>query len=480
MLLNPSTPQLESEAMAVADFLRELEIAQRVTQSPHIPFVVPYLLQLRETHLHARTEELSTYDVADANDDIGVRVLPLVPDSLHSLNVAQLFLVSMRDSQFPGRLKRHTLPLPYPILHAPYPVQTREEHLQSCERLAFQALTCARERVVISYAKAPFQGKSLKQEAPSRIFASIWRIHDPERGDSNRLMESRPSTTLKLERKTPALSNANIKYDPKHLSYSQITEYQRCPHRYFLSRVMKLSSEASTAMLYGRALHEAIACYAGALVEKRNGSVNMEIAEQDSHAVLLDALTKDGRYRSKAQIDAVVAQGQLALDTFIRSQRDAAVLHVEHSFECEVPEANVTLRGIWDRIDQGSIGPVIQEFKSNLGGAKRDVRKAATESFQLKLYMYAYERVFGKAPHGATLQIIGEHSSLLKQNDGFVPYSPAIAQEVVNTIKEVATAMRNGKFEPTPSYMECMFCPFATSACRAGREATVKAGNALE
>lgn len=276
------------------------------------------------------------------------------------------------------------------------------------------------------------------------------------------------------------LPDANITYDPKHLSYSQITEYQRCPQRYFLSRVMKLSSEASMAMIYGRALHEAIACFAGALVEKQYGRVDMEIAEQNAHAVLLNALTTDGQFRSEAQRDAVLAQGQLALDAFMHSQQDAEVLHVEHPFECEVPEANVTLRGIWDRIDQGSVGPVIQEFKSNLSGAKRDVRKAAAESLQLKLYMYAYERVFGKVPHGATLQIIGERNNLSKQSDGFVPYTPTIAQEVVTTIQEVVTAMRNGKFEPTPSYMECMFCPFATSACRAGRDTTLKADNALE
>lgn len=478
MLLNPTTPQLENEALAVADFLRELEIAQQVTQSPYIPFVVPYLLQLRETHVRARTEETPTDDVTEANDDIGVRVLPLIPESLHSLNVACLYLVSMRDSQFPGRLKRLTLPLPYPILHAPYPVQTREEHLQSCERLGFQALTCARERVVISYTKASSQGKSSKQEKPSRTFASIWHTHGPEDRNVDRFDGSSSVAAPKVLGETPVLSDANITYDPKHLSYSQITEYQRCPQRYFLGRVMKLSSEASTAMIYGRALHEAIACFAGALLEKQNGKVDMEIAEQDAHAVLHNALTTDGQFRSEAQRDAVLAQGHQALDAFMRSQQDANVLHVEHPFECEVPAANVTLRGIWDRIDQGPIGPVIQEFKSNLGGAKRDVRKAASESLQLKLYLYAYERVFGKAPHGATLQIIGEHTSISKQSDGFVPYTPAIAQEVVSTIQEVVTAMRNGKFEPTPSYMECMFCPFATSACRAGRDATLKAENA--
>jgi len=52
-----------------------------------------------------------------------------------------------------------------------------------------------------------------------------------------------------------------------HVSHSQIDEYARCPHRYYLSRIMKLGNEVSPAMIYGRSLHEGIATIARCQME---------------------------------------------------------------------------------------------------------------------------------------------------------------------------------------------------------------------
>ncbi|ETM98877.1 hypothetical protein PPTG_19208 [Phytophthora nicotianae INRA-310] len=160
------------------------------------------------------------------------------------------------------------------------------------------------------------------------------------------------------------------------------------------------------------------------------------------------------------------------------------IVHVEKDFSFHVPEANVELRGVWDRIDRvssrtgdGSSSFVIKEFKSNMGGAERNMRKLADDSLQLKMYMYAFRKVFGEAPYGAKLQQIGGNyneaskpsrrriSRAGNDDNGFVHFSEEAAQEAVDAIVEVALGLRRGDFEPKPSFVECAFCPYAGSAC---------------
>lgn len=505
-LLNPGSTEEEHEAIVLAEFLRELEAAQNVVQSPHTPIVVPYLMQLREANRsrvpqakqakQAKSTQLATslQDGANVEGEDGIWVLPLTMASLESLaehSVSTLVLMSMRDSKFPGRMRRITLPLPYNLLSEPYPVQTRDEHIERCERMAALAMTIPRDQVVLSYAtivstmsnSGISSPHKTKIEQISRVFLPIWHhpgITPVDRGVSSSISDTNGGTDAVEAAR--ANNSSAIKYNPPHLSYTQISEYLRCPYRYYLSRVMKLPGEVSTAMVYGRALHEAIAEFASA-VEPFDGNKGNDVDNQHQVEAERKALATfqtawessqdEAQFASSAHESTLYEQGVLALQSFFKSYsvENPLILHVEHPFSVFVPEADVELRGVWDRIDavQGLNGSqdrvVIKEFKSNMSGSVRDVKKQARESLQLQLYMYAYERVFGSLPFGAALQFIGADD---KSNaSGFITSSAASAHEAVETITEVARGMRAGEFSPRPNFMECAFCPYASSACRA-------------
>ncbi|KAI9917752.1 hypothetical protein PsorP6_012573 [Peronosclerospora sorghi] len=82
-----------------------------------------------------------------------------------------------------------------------------------------------------------------------------------------------------------------------------------------------------------------------------------------------------------------------------------------------------------------------------MSGTERKMDKQATESFQLKLYMYAFCQGFGEAPYGAKLQEIGGNYSQQsskargvkcgKVGDAFVHFPEKSAQEAEDTIVEV-------------------------------------------
>ncbi|GMF39684.1 unnamed protein product [Phytophthora fragariaefolia] len=594
-LLSPSSPEQERESLVMADFLRELETAQNVAKSAQVTFVVPFLQQLRETNLTSSVawDEASSEADESRTDDTCIRVLPMTAYALESLAATSadkqddskhlLVLMSMRDSKFPGRMKRLTLPLPYDILSEPFPVQTRVEHLGQCEQLAYKALTVgAYGEIVLSFAELS-AASSFKRDELSRTFQPIWHdgdhrpVHATKNiganqlnsgSDSAHLLRAQPSIKLpstkhstsqdgvvsgqessqfwlsemagflrefvrrvflpilhhgkllsesdstnlntgtipavqcqKSQRESRSDPSAIItrrssspastmSYEPPHLSYSQIFEYLRCPHRYYLGRVMKLNGDVSTSMMFGRALHEGIAAFARSLsASNRSGEHTDEVkalAAAEAEEAFMRSWAGDGYglYTSKTQAAFLLDRGLMALWDFIETHhRDVdlqEIVHVEEEFAFHVPAANVELRGVWDRIDRirsstGGDGSsfVIKEFKSNMSGAVRNMRKLADESLQLKMYMYAFRQVFGEAPFGAQLQQIGcnstkpnvERSRAGNENSGFVRFSEEAAQEAEAAIVEVASGLRRGNFEPKPSFAECAFCPYAGSAC---------------
>ncbi|RQM13739.1 hypothetical protein DD237_006339 [Peronospora effusa] len=623
-LLSPNSPEEERESLVLADFLRELETAQEVAMSDKIPFVVPYLQQLRETNLTSSASWADTFDVSTKTSakDACIRVIPLTAYALHSYASSLtdgeegrkhvLILMSMRDSKFPGRMKRLTLPLPYDLLSEPYPLQTRIEHLEQCQQLAYKALTLSEyDEVVLSFAEFTAISAS-KHESLSRTFQPIWHEGDqPATGTSytggskwktesscaissrneqsmskqsasiedtssvqhetsifsfsemadllldfvNRML--RPFTRLRksarhddhrkfvadvssitksddhqagryrhiqetpyvkqpkittsildpessthstsMDTRLPTASAASASYEPPHLSYSQISEYLRCPHRYYLGRILKLNGDVSIPMMFGSALHEGIAAFAKAMAEAQ---LKEEVAHEakalatvKAEKAFMQSWVDDGYglFTSKEQSSVLFERGMMALRDFMETHFNdlqlEAITHVEQAFSFYVPEANVELCGVWDRIDRvsdpnggGSSKYIIKEFKSNMGGAERNMGKLARESLQLKMYMYAFCKVFGEAPYGAKLQQIGDNYSDPSSNatkrtrskriskagnddNGFVLFSTEASQEAEDAIVEVATGLRRGDFEPKPSFAECAFCPYAGSAC---------------
>lgn len=589
-LVDPSSLAQERESLTLADFLRELETVQNIVKSDQVTFVAPYLQELRETNLTSSATSEEVPDVTSTKfttSNGNVRVLPLTKHALESLaasaakdndNPHVLVLMSMRDSKFPGRMKRLTLPLPYELLSEPYPVQTRSEHLRQCEKLAYEALMLAEyKEIVLSFAElAPF---SYKREILSRTFQSIWHEREQsgitvnESRGRTRLNETTSSPKLAMAlhstlNKVPQKDNANassyvwlskavkamrelanrinfsdlaaktfsstnsnednatcshqqqnevassekeasshadsyclrtpapksVPYEPSHLSYSQISEYLRCPHRYYLSRVMKLNGDVSPSMMFGRALHEGVAAFAKSLtVDQQCAKVTEEtktlatVAAKEAfvHSWLGNGY---GLVTSEEHASFLLEQGLMALGDFIETHNNdlhlEQIVHVEQEFSIYIPEANVELRGVWDRIDlvsnpgDGSSSFVIQEFKSNMSGAQRNMQKLAADSLQLKLYMYAFRRLYGEPPYGAKLQQIGgnysdkpvdfksrrtQHSKMGNVENGFVLFTEKVEQESIEAIVKVASSLRKGLFDPKPAFAECAFCPYAGS-----------------
>lgn len=255
-------------------------------------------------------------------------------------------------------------------------------------------------------------------------------------------------------------------YQLDHLSFSQIAEYQRCPHRYFLHRVLNLSTDDNPALTYGRALHESIAAFADYV---RENPSTTDSAQKEAEKSAVAALTRSwikGSFVSETQATLLLEQANSDLRLFMSHHytNPTEILHVEAPFTFHVVEADVNFRGIWDRIDCNQRNEtVIKEFKSNVSRKSRNVALMAKKSLQLQLYVFAYQRFYGNLPSGIELSIIGTkeraHVAVTQEDE--------YEKNMIKLIKETADQIRKHAFQPTPSFGECMMCPYSRRICRA-------------
>ncbi|OQR98308.1 hypothetical protein ACHHYP_08761 [Achlya hypogyna] len=441
-LLEPATPADAEASDALAAFLRLVSDAQDAAGSPFVPFVASRVAMLRAV---GRTSAPRDFALLDTDADAQVLVaslrtawrlpahvkVPRLP--VPRATVDSLLLTHVHDKALPGRKPRGIGAgvLPPGLVGA----TMRDDHVAASRVRLAALLLRATDRVVLSHAAAqPLSRLVAPWPEPVELVPAA--------------QESPPALVAPLSAPPPP------PFALEHLSFTQIDEYLRCPHRYELSRVLRLEPKANASMVYGRALHEAIAAWTQRASETE--------AAEDARAALERAWTP-GSCRSAAEETALRAQAQDALASFIEYEAAhgtaADVQSVEEAFELTVPEADVLLRGVWDRVERRANGDVfIVEFKANVANTPRDNQALAEESLQLKLYMLAYHRLTGSAPRGAVLRSLESvHGQCAP---GIVEHSAASDAVALEAIVATAAAIRARSFEATPSFLGCSFCAF--------------------
>lgn len=100
------------------------------------------------------------------------------------------------------------------------------------------------------------------------------------------------------------------------------------------------------------------------------------------------------------------------------------------------------------------------EYKTNPSGKARDLKKFDSAILQMKLYIYAFQRVFGRRALDAQIQLVETGVSLHVPTDREDLYN-----EAHQTILEAVTNIRAKRFDPNPSFVNCTFCPHSASRC---------------
>lgn len=435
-----------------------------------------------------------------------------------------VFIPFCSRTRLPGNLRTARLPVPGPFRGAPEPrgaAGLRSEaglartcHENRARAKLYAALGAARREVCLSVSARVSRGKTHLN--PSPLLFEILGAHAPREWKTAAVPISEEKEEDWLEGAfgggdagiaagSPVAAVQQLLQPPVplRLSFSSISSLAACPHNYYLQYVLNVSPPPNPRMVYGRAMHEGVAAFLRGYGYGYRGVASGGGGGNNGPPPTLEAVVEEFNrhfsgcaFESAAQVRNLREAGVAGLEAFMsrligggRGDGDGdgggdgdgvadaggrgrliqdgqeRQLLVERKFMVKVPEANVVLSGIFDRVDmvapaagEGRVGAAppkllsITDYKSNVGA--KDPARMVRDNLQLRVYALAAERLFGTFPTELAIESIEDGRR------GVAVPTPVDLEIALEAISHTAAAVRAENFDATPSFQACTFCGF--------------------
>ena len=389
-------------------------------------------------HLEALLEagEATPAPVDDDADAVSV----LTVHKAKGLEFSVVFVVGLAEGRFPGRGRREAIELPAELRRSAAGEDPEALHAEE-RRLCYVAMTRARDELLLSYA---VRGEHGRDRRPSPFLAEALDASlEPIPAVAGSTFARAVGPPPRAERDV-----ARSGGKPIALSFSKLDAYLTCPRQYHLRHVVRVPEPPHHALVYGRALHQAVAAF-------NLGRMRGTSPEDDAVLAVFAAHWSSEGFLSREHEEARFAAGQAALRRFRQRELDggagiAAGVEERFSFAFE----GERIDGRFDRLDETAEGTVITDYKS---GDVRDVataRQRARQSLQLGLYALAHEARSGQLPVAVALHFLD--SGVV----GRVRVEPRRLDATRQRIRRAAAGIRRRDFAPRPDVMACGYCPF--------------------
>ncbi len=405
-----------------------------LVEDPRLAGLLPHLDGLLDAD-----DEPDTEDMAGPLEAVSV----LTIHKAKGLEFRVVYVAGLVEGRFPmrGRPGRIRLPQVLRRNEGPEEVAWAEER-----RLAYVALTRARDELVLSYAARQTPGGRARRPSPFLAEALDRAPSAPDEPSGTRaaidaLAPPADAATW------PASAVTVAPEGPLSLSHSQVDDYLACPLRYRLRHLVRVPTPPHHALVVGNALHQAVAAW-------HLGQLRARPLGEDG---VLDAFTahwSSEGFMSRDHEEARFAAGRDALRRFIatRTDPDRRTVAVERPFQVRMGQDVV--RGRYDRVDEGPDGAVITDYKSSDVRDQRKADERARDSLQLQLYALAWEAETGALP--ASLELWFLDSGVV----GRATPDPRRLERARTTLATVAEGIRSGDFRARPDMVGCSYCPY--------------------
>ncbi|HAF11997.1 MAG TPA: hypothetical protein DCK98_18245, partial [Chloroflexi bacterium] len=234
------------------------------------------------------------------------------------------------------------------------------------------------------------------------------------------------------------------------LSYTEIDDYRRCPLRYRFAHVLNIPVLDTPPMVYGKALHRAVAHF---LRRKQEGH---DLGLSELEATFRSSWVGGGFISPEHESERFEA-GLVALRRFFEDEqgRPAPEL-VEQRFSFMLGNDRVV--GQWDRVDKTADGVEVADYKSSvLDGQEDTPQRRAAKNMQLPVYALAYQKTFGELPAKTALVFLETGQR------GEVKPTPDAMGAIAAVITSTAGKIRARQFPAEPERPEartCIQCPY--------------------
>lgn len=431
-----SVDSVESDAK-IQNIARFFEIIKRysgLAQKDRLHAFVPHLDALIEAG-----EDPATADTDTDADAVSV----LTYHKAKGLEFPVVFMVSMVKYKFPSNRRSDSLELPEALIKDVLP--EGDFHIQEERRLFYVGMTRAEEELYFTSARD--YGGARPRKVSQFVLEGLDKPHADEE-------YVRTSPLEAIERFAPGHqeSGASPGKIPDHevitLSHYQIDDYRTCPLKYKYVHILRVPILPHHAVVYGRAMHEAVKEYHRRKMSGREVTVDELIQVFERNWISEGFITREHE-------DQRLRAGRAALKRFYEEQEDSPwqpeFVEKEFSFMLD----NNRIIGRWDRVDIRDGEVYIVDFKSSEIETQERADKRARENLQLTIYAKAYEETYGQRPKAVELHFLD--SGLV----GRAEVKEKRLQKTMQIIEQAATGIRARDYTPTPSVRDCSFCAFS-------------------
>lgn len=390
----------------------------------------------------------------DASDPEVVRLMSA--HAAKGLEFDHVFVLRMAQGSFPTNFRERLFEFPAELRKGLVPESDNKQiHREEERRLFYVAMTRARESLTI----CARPGKSRRDPRPQGFVrelvdhtdAQCWQqgCAEPFAVDLAAAEAARPSEgvggwMLLPPPDPPRTSN---------LSATAIEYYEACPLKFRIDRDWRIPGQIAAAMHYGNAVHTVLKDYFESVRAGRPKSAE-EVVQ-----CLTDCL-RTMHFDDPYQRDLYQRDGGQQLREFVRlcrGQAPADVIGTERTFEITI--GGVPVRGRVDRLDRIDGRRVaVVDYKTGTPRTERDAR----ESLQLSIYAIAAREHWGFEPERLVFYNLRDNTEVVATRN------EADLDQAREQVKEVATRIAEGHFEPKPGF-HCRRCRY-WSICPATEE----------
>ena len=402
--------------------------------------IAAYCDEHPDHHLSAYLKHLDATEAAQADEEIAP--LDETINAVHLMTVHQakglefglVVVPHLVEGRFPASRRSEGLTLPNELLKEELP--PAELHLAEERRLAYVALTRAREEVVCTLASR-YEG--VRDWRSSRFLTPI-RGGEARELAASRLLEPRAGGIVEVARQVELPLNDAPPIAA--LSYTQVDTYLRCPQMFQYRFVFRLPTRPKPQMQFGRILHEALKDALGSIEREKP----LTWAMVDSAYV---AAWARERFCAPEQAPSLQDLGR----SYLRRAFDAGDLSrpllLEQPFSLRVDGLRLT--GRIDRVDRHPDGTYeVIDYKTGSAKKATDLQR----DLQLGVYALAAREVFRFDPLNLSYYYLetSERVTVDKPRERL--------EEDRQTIINVAEGIRAERFPAKPDRMKCSGCDF--------------------
>jgi len=350
----------------------------------------------------------------------------------------------------------------------------KKEKNEDERRLFYVALTRAKEKVYISWAKAYWRDgrkkstvmsmfvEELKEEFKIKIKAKEWELEKAMKI----LFKKDPVKTKSFEQ---AKKEAFLKKIVKEMkiSVTGLNTYLKCPYQFKLNNLLRIPRIKERPLVFGTVIHFALEQYFGKMIEDGKGPSKKYLLKQLEKALDREVLTKK-------ELGEMIEKGKRVLGEYFDNYCDSweKPLMVEQFFGygwAQIYLDDIPLVGKVDKvelIDQKTRAVRMIDYKTGRAKTRNEIEgktQNSTGDYKRQLVFY---KLLSDLDRRLKLNMVEGEMNFVESNQRgkFRKERFEINKEEVNElkklIKETMKKIRNLEFECTKDHKECQWCRF--------------------